>query len=169
MCYVLGWFFPLSSLLVTMSIPDLHMLHWSVPRYSSLILLNRLRLVSQEDKNWMEILNKADAETLLSARKFLSCFWPVFDSSWSHAVELAVRESPSISRASTGESEQESPAKQSPFRRGLEQSNVNTEKCHQNPKVGDELNSPKECCFPEFLSNGSGSWASISPTKSSLA
>lgn len=52
---------------------------------------------------------------------------------------------------STGESGQESAAKQSPFKRRLEQSNVNIEKCHQNPKVSGELNSQKECCFPEFL------------------
>lgn len=148
-------FSPLPSLLVVgMSIQDLHMLHWSLPRYSSLqVLLNRLVYTSclrkgktgwKLKQSWCwDFVVSRDVYELLLTRIWLQQI----------TCCRAGRERKEVLHfpgSSVGGSEQGSPTKQSPFMRRLEQRNGNIEKYHQKNKGQPWTQQPKRLLLPRI-------------------
>lgn len=168
-------FFPLPSLLVVgMSIQDLHMLHWSLPRYSSLqVLLNRLVYNSclRKGKTGWKLKQSWCWDFVVSREVYELLLTRI----WLQQITCcrAGRERKEVLHfpgSSVGGSEQESPTKQSPFKRRLEQRNGTIEKYHQkNQRSAMNSTAKKTAASQNSFANGSGSQAGISSTKSSLA
>lgn len=158
-----------------MSTPDLLMLHWSLPRYSSLqVQLNRLiynwclrkgKTGWELKQNWCwDFIVSREVYELLLTRIWLqqmTCY-------------RAGRERTEVllfPGSSVGENEQESPTKAVPIlpKRRLEQRNGNTEKFHQRTNtVTYELDSQKVLLSRIFFARGPGSRAGWGSAKSSL-
>lgn len=146
-----------TSLCCTHPYPDIHLFKCS---WTGLYIIG-VSGMEKLDGN----LNKTDAETSLSAVKFMSCFSPEFDSYRWHAVELAGREQKSFhfQEALWEKMNRKTQWKQSPFKTRLKQRNANIEKFPQKTNIVTcELDSQKVLLSRDFFARGPGSQVDIS-------